>query len=401
MYIQRILFVILIFSLGSCPILAMEQRWVDDLNARFPQLGDEFQRAVAQKLASYPPETSPDDLIARLTAHPEYATQQITNTETFGLHSELMVLYPAVGEYEKALQEAKLLRDFVIANPPDDPNVVVTFRGVYAELLIVNKWYDEALQECRKSQEIAPEEEGIYLSKGVVYTHLGDLEKVLENLGILTRSPDPQSYAQQLFDFLILHRHRFQKPQIQENTLIDVMLKDLAPEQGRTTIKIPAPTPLPTQSPVPTITPSPATITPSPSPTTLPAAPTSIATSTPKETVLLATLLAASQETQEQILGEPLTETISDTTLIQEYLYKGYTLTINRDKESYHILSCSMFFLPPVGEVEAFTHIGLPWRNIPPTLLTNSIKVWTPYDSFAKVRISLSQDDVLAIIVEP
>jgi hypothetical protein len=60
-----------------------------------------------------------------------------------------------------------------------------------------------------------------------------------------------------------------------------------------------------------------------------------------------------------------------------------------------------MFFLPPVGEVEAFAHIGIQWRNIPPTLFTNAVKVWTPYGPFSKVRLSLTDDAVLAIAVQP
>ncbi len=392
-FVYRIgLLALLLCFCGTFPTSGMDQHWIDDLNTRFPNLGDEFQQAVAHKLAQYPPETSIDDVIVSLTSHPDYSLRQITNTTTFGLHSELMVLYPAVGEYEKALQEAKLLRDFVVANPPANQEVVVTFRGVYAELLIVNGRYEDALQECAESRSLAPEEEGIYLSQGVAYVHTGDLARVLENVGILVQTPDPKLYARQLFDFLLLHRHRFQNAHIQANTMIDVMLRDLAPEQRRTAITISAPTPLPTSIPSPKI---------GPSTRPSPASPTRGGSKKPEGDVPLAMLLAASQENQAQLLGAPISESATETALIQEFQYKNHTLTINRDKQTRKILSCSMFFLPPVSEVDAFAHIGLQWRDVPPTLLTNTVKAWTPYDSFAKVRISLNHDNVLAIVVLP
>lgn len=382
-----------VICLSVYPLAAMEQRWVDDLNARFPKLGDEFQQAVAQKLAQYPPETAIEDALAKLTAHPDYAANQISNTKSFGLHSELLILYPAIGQYDQALHEAQLLRDFVIANPPENQEIMVTFRGVYAELLIVNERYDEALQECAASQTLAPEEEGIYLSRGAAYVHIGDLERVLENLAVLLRAPDDKAYARQLFDFLMLHRQRFQTPQIQANTMIDVMLRDLAPEQTRTSITITAPTPEALSSSESGGSPAtPPSITPTPEPQRL------------KESEAadpLALLLDASQESQVQILGPPVSETLSDATLSQDFQYNGHTLTLTRDRQTQKILSCSMFFLPPVSEIEAFAHIGVHRRNLPPTLSTNAVKAWMPYGPFAKVRISLNAEDVLAIVVQP
>ena len=102
-----------------------------------------------------------------------------------------------------------------------------------------------------------------------------------------------------------------------------------------------------------------------------------------------------------QLLGTPLSETITDTTIMQDFRYNGHTLTITRDRQTQQILSCAMFFLPPVSEVEAFAHIGLYWRNISPTLLTNAVKMWMPYGPLTKVRVSLDHENVLAIVVQP
>ena len=97
----------------------------------------------------------------------------------------------------------------------------------------------------------------------------------------------------------------------------------------------------------------------------------------------------------------PIAEVDADKTLMQDYVYNGYTLTLHRDKQRLEIASLAMFFLPPVQEIEAFTSMGLHWRDIPPDLQTQSVKVWTPYGPFAKVRISLNENDVIAITVQP
>ncbi len=394
---HKIWLLVVACCLPACWLTAMEQHWIDDLNARFPKLGDEFQQAVMQKLAQYPPETSIEDVIAKLTVHADYGSGHITDTKSFGVHSELMILYPAIGQYENALREAQLLRDFVVANPPDNQDVVMTFRGVYAELLIVNERYAEALQECAESQALAPEEEGMYLSQGVIAIHTDNLAHALENIGILVQAPDKKEYAQQLFDFLMLHRHRFQTAQIQANTMIDVMLRDLAPEQKRTPIKISIP-PLgpPSESAAPALQP---TATPTLQPATPPSARERI--QEPEGDDPLAIVLTASPERQAQLLGTPVSEAFTETTSTQDFQYNGQTLTITRDRQTQQILSCSMFFLPPVSEIEAFSHIGVYWRNLLPTLLTNAVKTWMPYGPFTKVRISLNQQDVLAIVVQP
>jgi hypothetical protein len=60
-----------------------------------------------------------------------------------------------------------------------------------------------------------------------------------------------------------------------------------------------------------------------------------------------------------------------------------------------------MFFLPPVDEADAFAHIGLIRHNISPTVASDVLKVWSPYDKFSKVRLSINETKVVAIIVEP
>jgi tetratricopeptide (TPR) repeat protein len=413
--------------------MAMEQRWIDDLNGRFPGIGDEFQQAVQKQLARSRESVSLEERIRQLTSHPDYDPQSITNTAAFGLHSELLVLYPALGKYQDALQEAKLLRDFVIANPPDTPDVIVTFRGVYTELLIVNEHYEQALEECHATLEIAPEGEGVYLSQGVIYTHLGNLEQAFESLKTLIELPDPEAYAQELFAFILTNRSQFQRTQIQADTLIDVILSNMQPRRPTPIvipIKNPSPTTTPLESPLPTASPlkSPSpTATPQSAPMlppipTLPSMPgpppipvsaesqvTPMPSPEPVPTTIaepiapdpLAALIVLDEKDLRQALGSPIAEIDDDETLMQDYAYNGYTLTLHRDKERLDIVSLSMFFLPPVQESEAFTNMGLHWRDIPPDLQTQSVKVWTPYGPFAKARISLNENDVIAITVYP
>ena len=411
----------------------MEQRWIDDLNSRFPGIGDEFQQAVQKQLARSRANVPLEERIRQLTSHPDYAPQSITNTAAFGLHGELMVLYPALGKYQEALQEAKLLRDFVIANPPDTPDVIVTFRGVYTELLIVNEHYEQALEECHATLEIAPDGEGVYLSQGVIHTHLGNLDQAFESLKTLIELPDPKAYAQELFTFILANRSRFQRTQVQTDTLIDVILRNMQPRRPTqivipikspspttTPLESPSPTASPLKSPSPTATPQSATMFP-PIPTlpSMPGPPPISASAESQSTPIpspepapttraepvtpdpLAALLVLGEKDLRQTLGPPIAEVDDDETLMQDYVYNGYTLTLHRDKQRLDIASLSMFFLPPVQESEAFTRMGLHWRDIPPDLQTQSVKVWTPYGPFAKVRISLNENDVIAITVRP
>lgn len=379
---------ILMIGWGCClagPLLALDRAWIDDLNQRFPGLGDEYQQAVAHKLAAYPAGTSVDDVIAELTARPAFDAHRITTTAGFGLHSDLMILYPVVGRYDDALQEARLLREVVLANPPDDQAVELTVRGVYAELLIVNERYAEALAECGEAGALAPEHEDLALCEGVAAVHAGELERVLAALGRLLRAPDPENYARQLCDLLLRHRARFQGAQVQTNTMIDMMLRDLESVQERAPITLAAPA----ADDRATAAVSEDQERPPPPPKDEPA-------DDP-----LWQLVNASPEQQADILGEPLSETLVDGTRIQEFRYHGQRLTVHRESRTSQIVSCSMLFVPPVSEFEALAHIGLRQRRRSPAVATASVKSWMPYGPFAKVRMALSAGRVLTVVVYP
>lgn len=393
--------------LSLSPGMAMEQKWIDDLNRRFPNIGTELQEAVQQKVTKYGGELTVEELIDKLVSSPDYTGNTITDAKTFAIHSELVLLYPVVGKYGEALNESKLLRDFVLQYPPEDPKVLLTFRGVYTELLIINEQYGEALQECDETLAFDDDEEGIYLSRGVIYVKLGQLDKAFADLKTLIQKPDPKNYAQQLFAFIMDNRQAFREPQVQENTLIDVMLKDFEPQHS-SKIKIPADlkagtkpidspqmTALqtPSESPREKIEHSPAT---SQESITLPQEDLSnqVASSNPG-------IVYLEYEKIEHVLGTPISETEGETTIEMEYEYNGNILTIGIDKTSHNIISFQMFFLPPVDEADAFAHIGLIWRNIPPTVASNVLKVWSPYDKFSKVRLSINETKVVAIVVEP
>ena len=402
--------------LGAPSGMAMEQSRIADLNARFPNIGNELQDAVQQKLTQHGGQLSVAELVARLVGNPAYIKDRITDAKTFELHSELMLLYPALGQYPEALQEAKLLRDFVLTYPPDNPKVVVTFRGVYIELLIINGQYAEALRECEETLALDVNEEGTYLSRGVASVNLGQLAPAFEDLKTLTQQPDPKNYAQQLFEFIMNHREAFRTPQVQKNTMIDVMLKGMAPEP-RAKIKIPANAPAataePPREPVPEATPSPAPpielhAVPTPQPVVPQATPTSLSEKAKPALTLeaqlrdpLLRLVNLDAQSIGQLLGPPLSESKGETTVEREYAYNGNRLAIGFAQTSRQILSLQMFFLPPVTETEAFTRIGLLRRELPATVVGKVLKVWKPYGAFAKVRLSLNEGNVVAIIVEP
>ena len=225
----KTLMLILLFAESG---MAMEQAWVDDLNRRFPGIGEEFRQAVQQKLTQHEETTTVEALIDRLIASPNYTPDKISNAQSFSLHSELMLLHPAVGNYQESLQEAKLLRDFVLKYSAEDERVVQTFRGVYGELLIINGEYEAALQEIEAAITMNPNEEGNYLSRGVAHVKLGQLTDALDDLRILVQKSGEEKHAQQLFGFILAHRQTFQEAQVQKNTMIDVMLRDLEPEPG-------------------------------------------------------------------------------------------------------------------------------------------------------------------------
>ena len=411
---MRILVVsLLAFILLSLPGMAMEQKWIDELNQRFPGIGHEFQQAVEQKLAQHGGTLSVGELLEKLVSSPDYNPDQIANANAFGLHSELMLLYPAVGKYQEALHEAKLLRDFVLEYSSHDLKVVQTFRGVYVELLIVNEQYEEALQESDKIIALNPDEEGNYLGRGVLFVKLGQLDEAMDALKILIQKPEAARYAQQLFVFIMQNREKFQETQVQKNTMIDVMLRGLEPE-SQPKIRIPgnldehvsinkpeqkAPQQQTTEVQIPKEKPEePKTGTSVKQPPTAP----------PKEqpavdTTIdpIAKLLPLNAEQITQVLGPPLSEDEGDSTLDRDYTYQEHTLTIGFDKANHNIVSLQMFFLPLVDEATAFTRIGLLQRDLPPLISSDVLKVWSPYGNFSKVRLSLNEGKVIAIIVEP
>ena len=383
------------------PVMAaIDQKWVDDLNQRFPGIGQEFDQAVQQKLAQYGKSVKVEEVIKTLLGSADYVADQITTARGFTIHSELMLFFPAVGKYQESLQEAKLLRDFTLKHSPDDPRVVQTFRGVYAELLIINEQYEQALREVEETIAINPDEEGNYLSRGVVNVKLGQLENALEDLRVLIRKPESGKYAEQLFVFIMQHRDLFKDADVQRHTMIDKMVRDLEPKSsGR--IRIPAnlengentaaeapASPLPTSTPAPVATAAPAQETPAP----------------PEETTGTDPLLALTglnADKLSQFLGQPLSETKEDDSIDREYNYQGNTLTISFDKKKKKILSFQMFFVPPVTEATALSNIGIIPRKLEPTIASGLMKVWAPYDKFSKVRLSLSEGNVVAVIVEP
>lgn len=379
-----------IWFLLSMSILAMEQRWIDDLNQRFPGIGYEFREAIQQKLAQHGGDLSVEVLIEKLLASPDYAPDAITNARTFGLHSELMLLYPALGQYQDALREAKLLRDFVMQHSTDDMKVLQTFRGVYAELLIINEEYEQALQEIEAVIALNPEEKGNYLSRGVVAVKLGQFEQAMQNLAILIQTPGAEHHSEELFVFLMQYRQKFQKAQVQPNTMIDVMLKKLEPESAP---HIRIPSELDTARPAAPLPEKPK------EQTALPASPPAFPLKNDPEP--LATLMKLTPDQAAQLLGSPLTENESDQTIERDYPYQDQTLTISFDKENQQILSFQMFFLPLVDEATAFTRMGVLRRDLPPTITTDVLKVWNTYGPFSKVRLSLNEGQVIAMIVEP
>jgi len=375
----------------SSAMATIDQNWIDDLNQRFPGIGNEFDLAVQQKLAQYGKSVKVEEVIKTLLGSADYLPDQITTARGFTIHSELMLFFPAIGKYQESLQEAKLLRDFTLRHSPDDPRVVQTFRGVYAELLIINGQYEQALQEVEETIAINPDEEGNYLSRGVVNVKLGQLDKALEDLQVLIRKPDAAKYAEQLFVFIMQHRDMFKDADIQKHTMIDKMVRDLEPQSsGR--IRIPAD--IEKRSPTATETP---TATPEPAATPTPALPDK---ANGADDPLFA-LIGLNEDKLSQFLGEPLSETKDDDTIDREYTYQGNTLTISFDKKKKKILSFQMFFVPPVNEATALSNIGIVPRQIEPTLASDILKVWSPYDKFSKVRLSLNEGNVIAIIVEP
>ena len=386
------------------PVMAaIDQKWVDDLNQRFPGIGQEFDQAVQQKLAQYGKSVKVEEVIKTLLGSSDYVPDQITTARGFTIHSELMLFFPAVGKYQESLQEAKLLRDFTLKHSPDDPRVVQTFRGVYAELLIINEQYEQALREVEETIAINPDEEGNYLSRGVVNVKLGQLDNALADLQVLIRKPESGKYAEQLFVFIMQHRDLFKDTSVQRHTMIDKIVRDLEPKSsGRiripanlesgenTAAEAPASTPaaLPTPTPAPVATAAPAQETPAP----------------PEETAGTDPLLALTglnADKLSQFLGQPLSETKEDDSIDREYNYQGNTLTISFDKKKKKILSFQMFFVPPVTEATALSSIGIIPRKLEPTIASGLMKVWAPYDKFSKVRLSLSDGNVVAIIVEP
>lgn len=363
---RLVLIVIIISSLFPLTGLATEQQWVEDLNQRFPGIGKEFQDAVQQKLAQHGGKFTAETLLDALLSSPDYTKNQITNTRSFGLHSELMLLYPAAGKYQDALQEAKLLRDFVLKYSPNEQQIIQTFRGVYTELLIINGQFDEALKECEALIKSQPDEGGNYVSRGVIYVSVGKLDNALADLKRLIETPDAAMYAQQLFGFIMQKREQFQQARIQSNTMIDVMLRGLEPQPHPVKIVIPA---LPTA-----------------------------AVESAEPLVELLTLTADEMTAK---LGQPISESASDTAISRDYAYRQSTLTVNFDKNSGNVISAQMFFLPMVDEATAFQRIGLRQRDLPPTISSDVLKVWNPYGEFQKVRLSIESNQVIAMIVEP
>ncbi len=405
----------LFFLLFSLPGPAMEQEWIDDLNRRFPGIGNEFEMAVRQKLSRHGESIGEKDLVEKLLASPDYVPDFLSNAQAFSLHSELMLLYPAFGEYEKALNEAKLLRDFILQYSPGDERVVQTFRGVYAELLIVNGRYEEALEEIERTITLNASEVGNYLSQGVAYVKLNRLEDALESLKTLIQKPGAVKYAQQLFVFIMENRSAFQEAQVQKNTMIDVMLREFEPTSDAR-IRIPAKaqeSPLPKEaepksSPESVQTadiqeagPSKAPVKDSTSSKT-DAQETALKQERRQEKVALAVLGKLDAGQIAQLLGPPLMETDGGETLEQDYSYQGETLIINFDKESRKIVSFQMFFLPPIDESRALSQIGIQEEvDAVPTIDSEMLKVWGPYGQFSKLRFSLSEGNVIAVIVEP
>ncbi|GAK58328.1 flp pilus assembly protein TadD [Candidatus Vecturithrix granuli] len=385
-----------IWLLLSMPVLAMEQRWIDDLNQRFPGIGYEFREAVQQKLAQHGGDLSAEELIEKLLASPEYAPDAITNARTFGLHSELMLLYPALGKYQDALREAKLLRDFVMQYSAEDLKVLQTFRGVYAELLIINEEYEQALQEIEAVIALNPEEEGNYLGRGVIAVKLGQFEQAMQDLAILIQTPEAEQHAQELFVFLMQHRQKFQKARVQPNTMIDVMLKELEPESAP---HIRIPSQLETANTSPSSPEQPDQQTTARAETTDQDSPAEPFLKNESEPLTSLTRLNAEQIAQR--LGTPLAENESEQTIDRDYTYQDQTLTISFDKEKHQILSFQMFFLPLVDETTAFARMGVLRRDLPPTIATDMLKVWNTYGPFSKVRLSLNEGQVIAMIVEP
>ena len=394
--------VVLCVLFWALPGLAMEQEWIDDLNRRFPGIGNEFEMAVRQKLSQHGDSIGEKDLIEKLLASSDYSPDSISNAKSFSLHSELMLLYPAVGEYEKALHEAKLLRDFILQHSPDDERVVQTFRGVYAELLIINGRYEEALEEIERTIALNADEVGNYLSQGVAYVKLQRLEDALESLKTLIQKPDAVKYAQELFVFIMKNRSAFQETQVQKNTMIDVMLRELGPETDAT-IRVPPDSAETQENPqgakLQDSSSSSVESSASSAPEAQPAAPTQ---KRRQEKVALAVLSSLDAEQITQLLGPPLLETEEGVTLDRDYHYQGETLSISFDKESREVVSFQMFFLPPVNEAQALSQIGLPEdADAVPTINSDMLKVWGPYGQFSKLRLSLSEGQVIAIIVEP
>ena len=378
--------VILIIMLLSLPSMAIEQKWIDDLNRRFPGIGDEFQQAVQQKLDQDGGTLGVEELVGKLIASPNYTPGKITNALSFSVHSELMLLYPVLGEYQKSLEEAKLLRDFVLKYSLEDEGVIQTFRGVYAELLIINGQYEEALREIESTITMNPDEEGNYLSRGIAYVKLEQLDEAFENLKILIQKPEAVKYTQQLFVFIMENREVFQEPQVQRNTMIDVMLRELEPEVRPRTRILDDPDRENVQDQ------------------------TSAESSQQKSATVeenrmteesLAEIMSLDLNSLGQLLGPPVMEYDGEHTLDREYAYQGRTLTIRVDKVSQKILSAQIFFLPPVDEATALAQIGAQQLDIVPTMHSDMLKVWSPYGEFSKLRLSLSEGQVIAVVVEP
>ena len=103
----------------------------------------------------------------------------------------------------------------------------------------------------------------------------------------------------------------------------------------------------------------------------------------------------------EHALGAPLIESEGEQTSDRDYSYQGQTITISFDKASQKIVSLQMFFLPPVNAATALELSGLGQLDIPPTIDSDMLKVWSPYGNFSKVRFSLSEGQVIAVIIEP
>jgi len=394
---------LILMLLFAAPGKAMEQKWVDDLNRRFPGIGDEFRQAVQQKLAQHEETTTVEALIDKLIASPNYTSGKITNAQSFSLHSELMLLHPAVGHYQESLQEAKLLRDFVLKYSAEDERVVQTFRGVFEELLIINGEYETALHEIEETISLDPDEEGNYLSRGVAHVKSGQLAEALEDLGILIQKPEAEKSAHQLFGFIMANRQTFQEVRVQKNTMIDVMLRDLDPTSGRR-VKIPAnledeqkPDTRET-TPAQTVAKAPETPEHSSSP---PPSPPEKAEHRLTDIPSLEQLVTFTPEALVQTLGTPVIESKGDQTVDRDYNYQGHTITITFDKAGQKIVSVQMFFLPPVDETTAREQIGLEQLDIAPTIDSGMLKVWSPYGNFSKVRFSLNEGQVIAVMIEP